>query len=73
MKLTAEQIVQNWNDLLKIINDNFKGGEFAFFGGEYKIPKKKGSALIFPSNFCYPHAVLPVSGGDRHAVITWVH
>ena len=56
-----------------LLNDNFKGGEFAFFGGEYKIPKKIGSALIFPNNFCYPHAVLPVSGGDRHAVITWVH
>ena len=56
-----------------LLNDNFKGGEFAFFGGEYKIPKKKGSALIFPSNFCYPHAVTPVTNGDRHAVITWIH
>jgi len=25
MKLTAEQIVENWNDLLKVIDDNFKG------------------------------------------------
>ena len=25
MKLEAEQIVQNWNDLLKVIDDNFKG------------------------------------------------
>ena len=25
MKLSAEQIVQNWNDLIKVIEDNFKG------------------------------------------------
>jgi hypothetical protein len=25
MKLTAEQIVENWNDLIKVIDDNFKG------------------------------------------------
>ena len=25
MKLTAEQIVQNWNDLIKVIEDNFTG------------------------------------------------
>ena len=25
MKLSAEQIVQNWEELIKIINDNFTG------------------------------------------------
>ena len=25
MKLTAEQIVENWNELIKVIDDNFKG------------------------------------------------
>ncbi len=25
MKLTAEQIVHNWNDLMKVIDDNFEG------------------------------------------------
>ena len=56
-----------------ILNDNYDGGDFVFFSGAYKVPPKGGSAVVFPSNFCYPHAVLPVSGGDRHAVITWVH
>ncbi|HAT67017.1 MAG TPA: hypothetical protein DCS66_20895 [Flavobacteriaceae bacterium] len=27
--------------------------------------------MIFPSNFCYPHAVTPVNNGVRHSVITW--
>jgi|TARA_R100001143_G_C3348857_1_gene128361 hypothetical protein len=54
-----------------ILNDNYEGGDFSFFGGEHIIPKKAGSAVIFPSNFCYPHAVTPVNNGVRHSVITW--
>jgi predicted 2-oxoglutarate/Fe(II)-dependent dioxygenase YbiX len=56
-----------------ILNDNYDGGDFVFFGGEYKVPPKTGSAVVFPSNFCFPHAVTPVKNGDRHAVITWIH
>ena len=56
-----------------ILNDNYKGGDFAFFGGEYIVPKKAGSAVVFPSNFCFPHAILPITKGDRHAIITWIH
>ena len=46
---------------------------FVFFDEEYLIEKKKGSIVMFPSNFCFPHAVTPVSNGDRHAIITWIH
>ena len=54
-----------------LLNDNFDGGNFCFFD-EYVIEKKVGSAIVFPSNFMFPHAVLPVSNGDRHAIITWI-
>ena len=56
-----------------ILNDNYEGGNFSFFEGEYIVKKKKGSAVVFPSNFCFPHAVTPGSNGDRHSLITWVH
>ena len=56
-----------------ILNEDFDGGDFVFFGGKYKVPPKTGSAVVFPSNFCFPHAVTPVTNGDRHAVITWIH
>ena len=39
---------------------------------EMIVKKKVGSAVVFPSNFCFPHAVTPVINGDRHAVITWI-
>lgn len=56
-----------------ILNDNFDGGDFSFFDGQYIVKKEAGSAIMFPSNFCFPHAVTPVTKGDRHALITWIH
>ena len=56
-----------------ILNDDYDGGDFSFFEGEHRIPKKKGSAVVFPSTFCFPHAIIPVSNGDRHSIITWIH
>lgn len=53
------------------INDDYKGGEFAFFGGAVKIRAPKGSAVMFPSNFMYPHQILPVTEGVRYSIITW--
>ena len=56
-----------------ILNDDYEGGDFSFFRGEYIIPKKAGSVVVFPSNFCFPHAITPVTKGNRHAIITWIH
>jgi Rps23 Pro-64 3,4-dihydroxylase Tpa1-like proline 4-hydroxylase len=54
-----------------VLNDDYEGGEFAFFDREltYKIPK--GSAILFPSNFMYPHEIMPVTSGTRYSIITW--
>ena len=56
-----------------ILNDEYDGGDFSFFEGEYIFTKKTGSAVVFPSNFCFPHSVTPVTNGDRHAIVTWFH
>jgi predicted 2-oxoglutarate/Fe(II)-dependent dioxygenase YbiX len=53
------------------LNDNFKGGEFSFFDNTLVYPLKKGSAIMFPSNFLYPHSVLPVIDGTRYSIVTW--
>jgi len=54
-----------------IINDDFEGGEFAFFNKELKYKLEKGDVLMFPSNFMYPHEVMPVTKGTRYSIITW--
>ena len=54
-----------------ILNDDFEGGEFAFFSKELKYKLEKGDALLFPSNFMYPHEIMPVTKGTRYSIITW--
>lgn len=54
-----------------VLNDEYEGGEFAFFDREFISKTPKGSALLFPSNFMYPHEILPVTSGTRYSVVTW--
>lgn len=53
------------------LNDDYEGGEFAFFDREIKIKANKGDAIMFPSNFMYPHEILTVTSGIRYSIITW--
>jgi len=55
-----------------ILNDKYDGGDFSFFEGKHIVKKKTGSVVVFPSNFCFPHAVTPVTNGDRHSIVTWI-
>jgi Rps23 Pro-64 3,4-dihydroxylase Tpa1-like proline 4-hydroxylase len=54
-----------------LLNDDYEGGEFAFFDREIIIRGGKGSIVIFPSNFMFPHEVMPVTSGTRYSIITW--
>jgi predicted 2-oxoglutarate/Fe(II)-dependent dioxygenase YbiX len=53
------------------INDDYEGGDFAFFNRGIVLKIPKGAALLFPSNFMYPHEVLKVTRGVRYSIITW--
>lgn len=54
-----------------ILNDDYEGGEFAFFDRELVYRLKKGSCIMFPSNFMYPHEIMPVTSGIRYSIVTW--
>ena len=54
------------------LNEDYDGGEFALFDREMMIRTKSGSAIVFPSNFMYPHEIMPVIKGTRYAIITWL-
>ena len=49
--------------LLYFLNDDYEGGEFVVAGKEIK--PNKGSSVVFPSNFMYPHEAKEVTGGTR--------
>lgn len=54
-----------------LLNDDYVGGEFAFFDREIMIKGAKGSIVMFPSNFMFPHEIMPVISGTRYSIITW--
>lgn len=54
-----------------LLNDDYDGGEFAFFDRQIVIKGTKGSIVMFPSNFMFPHEVMPVISGTRYSIITW--
>ena len=57
------------------LNNEYEGGEFVFQlnnGSLLTIPQNVGDAVIFPSNFMFPHQVNKVTKGTRYALIGWV-
>jgi hypothetical protein len=52
------------------LNDDFVGGEFEFFGSA-KYQLKKNQAIVFPSNWMYPHRITPITHGTRWSTVTW--
>ena len=55
---------------LLYLNDNYKGGEFHV--ASKKFEPEKGSAIIFPSNFMFPHEAKKITKGVRWSIVTWL-
>lgn len=53
------------------LNDEYEGAEFNFPDIGVSFKQAKGSALLFPSNFMYPHEVTKVTSGTRYSIVTW--
>ena len=54
------------------LNDNYEGGEFKFFNGNYTIPLSKGDALIFPADYFWVHEVTKVTKGERYSINSFI-
>ena len=55
---------------LSILNDDYEGGEFIMFD-DMEIKFKKGTTVVFPSCFLFPHTVKPVTKGVRYSCVSW--
>lgn len=53
------------------ISDDHDGGLFRFLRGEFDVRLNAGDAVLFPSNFMFPHEVTEITRGERHAIVTW--
>lgn len=56
------------------LNNEYHGGEFVFKidNQQITVPQNIGDAIIFPSNFMFPHQVNKITKGTRYALIGWV-
>lgn len=54
--------------LMYISTDDLIGGELVFPEQDISVAPKTGTIVVFPSNYLYPHGVLPVIQGKRIAI-----
>jgi len=53
------------------LSEDFEGGTTKFVHKQYKPPI--GHALIFPSNWCFPHTGTRVTDGKKRVAVTWYY
>ncbi|NBU48098.1 MAG: hypothetical protein EBS34_11815 [Flavobacteriales bacterium] len=49
------------------LNDDYEGGDFSFFNGNYKVKLGCGDALIFPAGLHWLHGVDEIISGTRYS------
>lgn len=60
--------------MILFLNDNFDGGELIFPKQEIIVTPEKGTLVVFPMSYMYPHLVNGVINGDRYvARINFFH
>ncbi len=57
--------------IILYLSDGFEGGKTEFLHDSFK--PAAGSALMFPSNWCYPHSGQPVTSGKKRVAVTWYY
>lgn len=70
----TDKTVNEYHRTISIVlylSDGFEGGSTEFAWGAYK--PKKGQALVFPSNWCFPHQSQKLISGEKIAAVTWYH
>ena len=58
--------------VIGFLTDDYTGGDM-FVCEDYKINTTKGSILVHPSSFMFPHQILPITEGIRHSYVSWVY
>jgi Rps23 Pro-64 3,4-dihydroxylase Tpa1-like proline 4-hydroxylase len=55
------------------LNDDYMGGEIIFPQSRKMLKPEPGSIIFFPSNFMYPHEILPIVHGSKYSMPHWYH
>ncbi|HEX9465867.1 MAG TPA: 2OG-Fe(II) oxygenase [Alphaproteobacteria bacterium] len=67
------QVLERDYSLVVFLNTDFTGGGFDLPNQDLHIhPEEPGSALSFPSDHRFSHAVIPVEAGLRYTIVSWI-
>lgn len=58
--------------VLIYLNDDYDGGEIEFPNFNLKIKPKRGTLILFPSNYAYSHIAHDVISGTKYVIVTWL-
>lgn len=64
--------------VILFLNNDYEGGDLVFnhFNKNVELLRVKSpppaSAIIWPSNFMYPHKVEPITKGIRYSLVSWL-
>lgn len=56
--------------MVAYINDDYVGGGLRFDKIDLEVKPKAGDLYIFPSNYLFSHAALPVESGTKYSIVT---
>lgn len=51
----------------------YEGGETHFNLMNFSVKPEKPSIVLFPSNYAYSHAAMPVTSGTKYIFVTWTN
>ncbi len=57
--------------MLIYLNDDYEGGQLRFPWLNYTYTPKAGDLVIFPSNHVFSHESLPITRGNKYALVSW--
>ena len=49
------------------LNNEYDGGDFAFWGGQHKVKLGLGDVMIWPADYFWVHEVEEITGGTRYS------
>lgn len=52
---------------------DYEGGETHFKKFDIKVKPEKPALVVFPSNYSYLHASLPVTEGEKYILVSWMN
>lgn len=70
-KIEWKQNVARDVSFIFYLNDSYEGGELNLPNQNILLKPKKGMFVAFPSYHKFLHGVLPVTSGERFAIVTW--